>query len=423
MKCLVVNIMPHGPAYHFAPHVRPDVAWEKPDGTWVGFWPREWPDLLGEAVLKVSREYEWEVWQPDRRADRIYSKTLASGVTHRLFPASEAIYRLGLRGVKDLRSSEMIARLEELVGTPLVLHLHGIRIPFYFEILNRFGSKKKFPIFIVGHGMFRAPASELLEVHRPVTYACLIAEQWQLRKVLWHVDVISEQAESALREIKRVYAGRIVKLTMGCDFDFWIPGPTPMVREAIRRRLHIEPGQKVFLASGNFIPRKRFQELIGAFREFIGRNDVVLVIAGHGDAAMTDQLASMIKPLEKSGRAILHPYVDGERLRDLYWAADVYVSVSRDEGSSVGIMKAMACGLPILTTPVGETSERLQRHGVGKFIPTHCYEDWPVAIGEILDKGLPEPLDRDIAQAAYDWPQVAGRFIAVYGDLCRAHFG
>ena len=43
--------MPHGPAYDFSPDEKPDVWWEKPDGSWLGFWTREWPDLLGEAVL------------------------------------------------------------------------------------------------------------------------------------------------------------------------------------------------------------------------------------------------------------------------------------------------------------------------------------------------------------------------------------
>lgn len=69
-KLLVVNIMPHGPAYHYAPNERPDVWWEKSDGSWVGLWKREWPDLLGEVVLRVSDRYNWKVWQLDLRADR-----------------------------------------------------------------------------------------------------------------------------------------------------------------------------------------------------------------------------------------------------------------------------------------------------------------------------------------------------------------
>jgi len=51
---------------------------------------------LGEAILKETDRYEWEVWQPDLRADKIYSKTLDTGITHRLFPAEERSLRMGI---------------------------------------------------------------------------------------------------------------------------------------------------------------------------------------------------------------------------------------------------------------------------------------------------------------------------------------
>ena len=58
-----------------------------------------------------------------------------------------------------------------------------------------------------------------------------------------------------------------------------------------------------------------------------------------------------------------------------------------------------------------------------RFIPVHQYDEWQVVIDEILDKGLPPALERKIARDAYDWPQVARRFLAVYEDLCADYFG
>ena len=423
MKCLIVNIMPHGPAYHFAPDERPNLYWEKPDGTWLGFWPREWPDLLGEAVLKSSGEYAWEVWQPDVRADRIYSKTLETGVTHRLFPATERVYRPGLRSQVGIYSEAILARLAEAGESPMILQLHGFRIPFYNEMIARCGVNKRFPIFIIGHGMSIVPISEMRGLHRPLTYACLLLEQRKLARDLRNVDVISAQSEFARREIQKVYCGRTEILTMGCDFDFWTPVPSAECKHALRANMGILPSKTMFLSTGNYIALKQFDRLIEVFGRMSTREDFILLIVGHGDQANTNQLQALCKPLAEQGKIILHSYVTGEQLRNLYWASDLYISTSTGEGASVSIMKAMACGLPVLSTPVGETSERMRRHGAGKFVPIYRYDEWKVAIEEVLDKGLPPALERKIAREAYDWPQVTRRFLAVYEDLCKEYFG
>lgn len=424
-KPKIISIMPHGPAYQYSLDEKPDIYWEKADGSLVGFWPREWLDFLGEAVLKVTDRYEWEVWQPDCRADRIYSKTIETGVTHRLFPAEEKFYRPGIKSQKGIFSKPIISRLKKLENSNIILMLYGtygFRTPFYNEILKIFGSSRKFPIFLRSGGMFKAPISEMLELHRPLTYLDLIVEHIRLKKLMCHVgiDVISEQSESALKEVRKVYNGRIERLTMGCDFDFWVPVPSMELKMSVRSKLNIPHEKTVFFASGNFAPRKQLDKLLEVFSSMQDRDDFFIVIAGQGDETYTNKLASLAEPLVKQGKAILHPFVTGEGLRDIYWASDVYVSVATDEGGPVSAMKAMGCGLPVLSTPVGETAGRMKKYGVGKFVPVKNYDEWVKAILEILDKKIPRALDIKIARDAYDWPNVAKRFVSVYDDLIKA---
>lgn len=417
MKPLIINIMPHGPAYHFSPHEKPDIFWEKSDGSWLGFWPREWADLLGEAVLKVTEQYDWEVWQPDSRADQVYSKALSTGIRHLLFPATEKVYRPGVRTAKGIYSAEIVSRLKNLAGSHFILQLHGFRVPFYNEILGALGPVKKFPILIIGHGTLITPISEILGLHRPLTYLCLALEHMRLRNILRHVDVISAPVTSSLRELRKVYNGRTIKLTMGCDFEFWIPVPSFHVKQSIRDKLNIDRKKKVFLTTGNFVTEKQFDKLIQTFSALIARDDFYLIIAGHGDRANTDRLTTLIDKLSKEGKALLHPYVTGEELRDIYWASDLYVSSSSTEGSSVAIMKAMACRLPILSTVVGETTELLQKHSAGRFLPATNYFEWSKIIIDILERGTPPVLDIKIAKEAYAWSNVAKRFTNLYDEL------
>jgi glycosyltransferase involved in cell wall biosynthesis len=315
----------------------------------------------------------------------------------------------------------MLSSLAEIGSEPTILHLHGFRVPFYSEILAECGRQKRFPIFIVGHGMSTVPTSEMAGLHRPLTYACLLVEHWKLSRLLSHVDVISAQSEYARSELRKIFRGRTELLTMGCDFDFWVPVPTAGQKRVVQSALGIPQARTVFLATGNFVPLKQFDKLLDVFGRLGKRQDYVLLIAGHGDQANTDRLEALSRSLVGGGKAVLHPYVTGEQLRNLYWAADVYASVSTSEGASVSVMKAMACGLPVLATPVGETSERMKRHGVGRFVPVFNYDEWRVAIEEILEKGRPKPLDREVACEAYHWPRIAKRFIAVYEDLLRGY--
>ncbi len=415
-KTLVINIMPHGPAYHFSPDENPDIYWEKPDGAIVGFWKREWPDLLGEAILKETDRYEWEVWQPDYRADKIYSKAIETGVTHYLFPAEERIYRPGIVSLKGVYSKAIIDRIDEMKNDHIILQLHGFRVPYYNEILKIFGAKKKFPIFLVGHGMSKAPISELIGLHRPLTYLCLMMEQLKLKELLQYVDIISEQAESALMEIKRIYTGRIEKITMGCDFDFWRPVPSAQVKRTLQNNWNISLCKTVFLATGNFVPRKQLDKLIECFSRIKNRTDFFLIIAGHGDDTNTNSLSTLIKPLVLQKKAFLHPYVDGAKLRNLYWSSDVYLSTATDEGGPVSVIKAMACRLPVVTTPVGVTYELLKRENAGLILPVRNYSEWQNTINNILDNGPPSLINVNAAKETFNWRVIADKFIAAYEE-------
>ena len=421
MKPLIINIMPHGPAYHFSPNEKPDIFWEKSDGSWLGVWPREWPDLLGNAVLNITDRYDWEVWQPDYRADKIYSTTLSTGIRHLLFPATDKVYQPGIRPMKEIYSEEIISRLKDLAGSYFILQLHGFRVPFFNEIINSLAPVKKFPILIIGHGPYKTPISEMLGLHRPLTYLCLAVEHARLRNILRHVDIMSAPLESSLGKLRKGYNIRTTKITMGCDFEFWLPVPSSHVKQSIRHKLNIDRKKTVFLATGNFVTEKQFDRLIQTFSALAVRNDFFLIIAGHGDRANTDRLTTLIDKLSKEGKALLHPYVAREHLRDLYWASDLYASVSTEEGSSVAVMKAMACGLPIFSTPVGETTETMKRYGAGRFVPHNNYSEWSEAITDILDRGLPPILDINKARQAYHWPEVSKRFIQIYNDLNKLY--
>ncbi|MFH2204582.1 MAG: glycosyltransferase family 4 protein [Elusimicrobiota bacterium] len=423
-KPRVIAVMAHGPPYHFDPDATPEFSWKKSDGSMVGFWAREWLDYIGEEILKETGRYEWEVWQPDYRADKVYSQTLDTGVIHRLFPAEDQPRKTGIRTQSAIVSEAMISRLKEIEDRPIILlifGLYGFRLPFYLSFLNAFGPAKRIPIFMLGGGTFRTPLGELPGLHWPLTYLSLIIEHFQVKKALGYADVISELSLADLKKVGTIYGGRIEAMTFGCDFKFWIPPPVKKAKQAARRKLNISAGKTVFFASAIFLARKQLDKLLEVFTTLKNRDDFCLIIAGQGDEEYTKRLTALAAPLAKEGKAIMHPYVLGEDLRDIYWASDLFVSVSSIEGGPVTVMKAMACGLPVITTPVGHTADTMKKHAVGRLVPVNDYNEWARAFLEVLDGRMPKPLDMQTARETYDWPHVARWFIGVFDDLLAAY--
>jgi glycosyltransferase involved in cell wall biosynthesis len=270
-------------------------------------------------------------------------------------------------------------------------------------------------------GMFRAPVSDLRGLHRPLTYLRTLKEQFALKEALARADVVSEQSSAALVEVRKVYSGRVEKLTLGCDFEFWRP-PRSEEKAAARRKLRVADGVKVFFASGNFVPRKQLDRLAEAFVK-LGGGGFFLVIAGHGEARETARLTAIAAPLTAAGGALIHPYAEGEALRALYWAADLYVSVATDEGGPASVMKALACGVPVLTTPVGETADSLRECGAGGFVPVKEHGAWRAVLADIISGNLPAAMDLVAARARYDWPNVAARYIKIFEELECEYYG
>jgi len=414
----VVNVLSHGPGYGLLTDQRGFLqSWQTPSGETVGIVNREWPGHLGHWVLEQSDRFRWEVWQPDIRADRPYAHEFPDGVTHRLFPARTRVFRPGLfRPVDGVESPSLFDALQSLRGTTLLV-LHGFEAPWWRELTPRLAHR--LPTLLVAHGTARSLGALLRGARHPLTPASLIVDHLRTRRAYARLAGITTPNETTRKAVRGVYSGRIVPLTMGCDFGFWRP-PDAAERAAIRTSLGIPPNTRVFLTSAFLRPVKQVDRLIAACSALGERSDYLLLVVGQGDEQYVNRLQSLGRRLVDDGRLRFHPYASGDALRGLYWAADAFVSTSRAEGASVAVMEAMACGLPVLCTPVGGTYELMRHAGVGTILPAQAFEMWPA----VLSGALPKAIDRDVARAQYDWSQVATRFIAILNQVAlhtRAH--
>lgn len=131
-------------------------------------------------------------------------------------------------------------------------------------------------------------------------------------------------------------------------------------RTAIRTELAGSPDRIIVIAVGRLRLQKGYDDMLTAFaRVHKGCHNAILVIVGVGP--LFDSLK------ERTGSLGISEHVRFLGARDdvpqLLAAADVFVNSSHYEGLSIAMLEAMAAGLPVVATNVGDAEVMLAAGG------------------------------------------------------------
>lgn len=160
-----------------------------------------------------------------------------------------------------------------------------------------------------------------------------------------------------------------------------IPQFSPSQKTALRRDLVGDAERPLILSVGRLTPQKGFEHLIQAFARVRETHpSAALVIAG--DGRQRESLAAQIRALGLAG----HAFLLGQRddVPRLLAVADIYVNSSLLEGMPVSVLEAMAAGLPIAATSVGDTPYVLDADS-GVLVPPAQPEALASALTALLD--------------------------------------
>jgi len=121
-------------------------------------------------------------------------------------------------------------------------------------------------------------------------------------------------------------------------------------------------GQMVFL--GALIKRKGVYDLIEACAQLTA--EYTLHLCGSGE---DEKVADFIKSKNLDDKVIMHGWIDSEQKRTLLSECNLFVLPTYNEGLPMVIIEAMACEIPILTTPVGAIPEVIIPSETGYLFP------------------------------------------------------
>lgn len=194
----------------------------------------------------------------------------------------------------------------------------------------------------------------------------------------WLIPRLRRSVRTAIEKKSLLRAQRVVVLSdffgqkaieLGVDPDRvrLVPGGTDIsryhpqgTRQEVRAKLGIISTGPLLLTIRRLIPRMGVDFLVAAMPEVLASvPDAHLIIGGGGSEKK--RLERQVKRLRLQNHITFAGFIPEEQLADYYRAADLFVLPTFAlEGFGLVTVDALACGTPVVGTPVGATPEILK---------------------------------------------------------------
>lgn len=202
----------------------------------------------------------------------------------------------------------------------------------------------------------RSPFLRWVGWHRLNRRARRLLERWTLRRCR-NVIVLSEFSRGLIERIHRYPAGRILLISGGVDERRYAPAEDRM---EIRKRIGLPLDRTLLLTVRNLRRRMGIGRLIDAMSRVAREIPSVLLLVG-GRGPLKEDLERRAHRLGLCAHVWFTGYLEEDDLPAYYSAADFFILPTEAlEGFGMATLEALACGTPVLGTPVGATPEILR---------------------------------------------------------------
>ncbi|HKI03243.1 MAG TPA: glycosyltransferase [Thermoanaerobaculia bacterium] len=283
-----------------------------------------------------------------------------------------------------------------------------LRREFRFDVIDAH--------FVYPEGLAAALAGLVLRVPVTVTLRGMLPllvpfrlRRPQLRFALRRAARVIAVSESLKRDAVAlgVPPERVRVIENGIDPDVF----HPQDRTEARRAVGFAKYGPLLVSVGTLAPRKGFHLVMEAMAK-LGKSWPTLrlaIVGGDGaEGAMLNELRQLAERLRIADRVIFAGPRPSAELASWYAAADLFVLATAHEGCPNVVLEALACGTPVVATPVGSIPELLGPE-TGVLVQRDVES---IAAG--IDKALSRGWDRDAVRARVEsrtWRAV-GREVA-----------
>lgn len=226
-----------------------------------------------------------------------------------------------------------------------------------------------------------------------------------------HIHVISKYL--ALRARRYGYAGPLSVIPNGID-----PALFTTVDFSTKKPAH--DGIKTIITASRLEEKNGIDILLRAYAILIKRGVTALQLVIIGSGTEEDRLRLLAKNLAIAHSVRFRGYLSQPEMASLLKEASVFARPSRSEGFGNSFIEAMACGIPVVGTPVGGIPDFLIDGKTGCM----CKTEDPVSLADSIEKILSDKAlyaqlvlgGLDTARG-YEWPPLARKIASIIHSL------
>lgn len=238
--------------------------------------------------------------------------------------------------------------------------------------------------------------------------------------VLWRADrviFIDEKAREIYINMMPWLEAKSTTIPPAVDTETFHPRGKS-VREALRQELALPFDGPVFAYLGRISPEKNVSGLIDAFTKYwTSEGKGVMLLMGTGPES--EDISKRINRLGMESTIRLLSDLERTSISAHLAASDLFLLASFHEGLSIACLEALACGLPVIATHVGDLERIVIKGLTGEIVSSN--EDLQAAISRAIgSNGKPGWATEEMREVCrrkameYSWDVIGQKVIRQY---------
>jgi D-inositol-3-phosphate glycosyltransferase len=246
-----------------------------------------------------------------------------------------------------------------------------------------------------------------------------IAAEKELVKTCHRILAPTDREKDDLVRYYGVCGEKIGVVPCGVNLELF----QPEQKQAARKNLGFDPEDIILLNVGRFEPLKGIDRLLEAMTHLRDHRRLRLVIVGgDGNQAPESQfLRQKAVNLGIEDKVFFAGRVDQKYLPPYYSSADVLVMASHYESFGLVGLEALACGRPVVSTPVGAMDTLIQQSQAGQIVSDALPRSLAKGIQSIITNSTPPADEIRKSILEYSWSNVAAAILKEYETAIRHH--